>query len=165
MHLYGYSSCTYISTYKQESGFFPIYGPISLYRTFGMFQYLRLQILSEMFEPYLDGKRRARRFQRGIVRLQQSSFSLHFDSSLFAVLHTAVQGIAYYKNRRRRKVLGHTTFRTRAKTLCNSMWICLLPVNSMEGCHRRTRELRTVGELSSLGARATPASTRRASEA
>ena len=47
---------------------------------------------SEMFEPYLDGKRRARRFQRGIVRLQQSSFSLHFDSRLFAALHTVVWG-------------------------------------------------------------------------
>ena len=63
-----------------------------------------------------------------------------------SIRNTALlQGIAYYKNRRRRKVLGHTTFRTRAKTLCNSMWICLLPVNSMEGGHHHTRELRTVG--------------------
>ena len=64
----------------------------TVYGSFGMFQYLRLQILSEMFEPYLDEKRRARRFQRGIVRLQQSSFSLHFDSRLFAALHTVVWG-------------------------------------------------------------------------
>ena len=47
---------------------------------------LTKKILSEHFVPHIDGKRSARPFHRCKVHVQQSSFSLHFDSSLFALL-------------------------------------------------------------------------------
>ena len=47
---------------------------------------LTTKISSENFVPHIDGKRSARPFHRCKVHVQQSSFSLHFDSSLFALL-------------------------------------------------------------------------------
>ena len=68
------------------------FDPVSQYPVLLLVLYvshdLRLpkKISSENFVRYTDGKRSARPFHRCKVHVQQSSFRLHFDSSLFALL-------------------------------------------------------------------------------
>ena len=55
---------------------------------------------------------------------------------------SSVQGIAHYKNRRRRKVLGHTTFRTRAKTPYATTSYSAITVTSTTTSYSATPPLR-----------------------